>query len=122
MAQMQYPTKKILSSKTALLGLLIVFILLISVVIKNSNQQKKNSQQAIALENEILALEKQNQELDQLIDFFSKQEFVEKQAREKLGLAKPGEKLVIIPKQQLPEKELDQNKSMPELWFKYFFQ
>ena len=79
MAQTRHPIKKILSSKTALFILLIVFILLISAVIKNANQQKKNSKRAIALENEILALENQNQELSQLIDFFSEQEFVEKQ-------------------------------------------
>ncbi len=114
------PAKKFLSSKIVLFSLLIIFIFIISIVIKNSSQQQKNSQKTIELENEILALEKQNQELDQLIDFFSEQEFVEKQAREKLGLAKPGEKMVIIPKQKT-KNELQQNKPMPKLWFEYFF-
>ena len=114
------PIKKILSSKVALSGLLIIFILIISVVIKNTNQQQQNSQRADELKNEIIALEKQNQELNQLIDFFSEQEFIEKQAREKLGLAKPGEKMVIIPEQKTKNK-LQQNKPMPKLWFEYFF-
>lgn len=115
------PVKKILSSKTILLGLLIIFVLIISVVIKNSNLQKKDTQRAIELENEILILEKQNQELDKLINFFSEQKFVEKQAREKLGLAKIGEKMVIIPEQKHQNTVALEHKPMPRLWFEYFF-
>ncbi len=117
-----YTAKKILSSKLAIFCLLIIFILLASVIVKNLNQQKNNTEKAFELENEIFVLEKQNQELSQLIDFFSETEFVEKQAREKLGLAKPGEKLVIIPEQKQENTKTQKNKSMPELWFEYFFQ
>lgn len=73
-------------------------------------------------------LENQNQELEQKAKEVQTPEFVEKEAREKLGLAKEGETVVILPEnfdriakinQSLNNSSLD----LPnwERWWKLFF-
>ena len=50
-----------------------------------------------SLEIEIKSLESRNQELVGLIEYFKTIDFVETEARTKLNLRKPGEKIIIVP-------------------------
>ena len=91
--------KKFLNTKLAVFVLALIFILIILAVVKNLSQQKEIDQSSQKLANEIANLKKQNLELNRLINFFASQEFIEHEAREKLNLAKPGERMVIVPKE-----------------------
>lgn len=78
-------------------------------------------------------LENQNQELEKKAQEVQAPEFIEKEAREKLGLAKEGETVVILPenfeqalRQSQGKLELSSDNSSDDLmnwerWWKLFF-
>jgi hypothetical protein len=63
--------------------------------------------------------------LQELIAYFSTPEFLDKEAREKLNMAKPGENIIIIPKDdnalQITSPSDVNNKKNYALWWNYFF-
>lgn len=74
--------------------------LLISLIIGYSRQILKlikASQGLKTKEEEISLLEKKNQELKQKLEEVKSDSYIENEAREKLGMAKPGEAAVIMP-------------------------
>lgn len=82
------------------------------------------------LEQEVSELENQNEELADLIQYLNTDSFKEKEARTKLGMAKAGEKVVVIPDEALVEEVTTETVdapdnvdelSNPERWFAYFF-
>ena len=79
------------------------------------------------LKKQILSLEKNNNDLTGLVNYFKTTSFQEKELRLKLNLQKPGEHMVVLPGQQTePGVEGVQSvsvKPMPnwQLWWKYFF-
>lgn len=89
-------------------------------------------QQITKLQAEIGDLETKQKKLTDLIDFFSSPLFQEQEARQKLGKAKPGESVVIIPLSnvnaspthpsaaQAPQQQ-EQDVSNPARWWRYFF-
>ena len=60
-----------------------------------------------ALEEEISGLEKNNDNLTHLIEYFKTESYQEKEARQKLGLQKEGEKVVVITEENLEPEELE---------------
>ncbi len=58
------------------------------------------------LEKEIQGLEKRNQELKAGFSQLSDEDYLEKEAREKLGLKKPGEEVVVVLPPPESEKEV----------------
>jgi len=119
--------KKILSSSLAIFALLIVLGLISWAVFNSLSQQKSVDFQAQKLEQEIQELEQQNVELASLIDYFASNEYIEKEAREKLNLAQPGEKVIIIqPSDETNETSNNsasklKTSSSPAYWWNYFF-
>jgi len=93
------------------------------------NQNIKNTQTQIA------NLEKQNRDFENLILYYRSESFREVEARQKLGLKKPGEKVVAVPtknyenyqEETLAEKELvsdlDVSDNSPNWrkWWQLFF-
>ncbi len=74
--------------------------------------------QIIALRTEIQSLERKNRELEVGIYQIDKEYFLEKKAREKFNLKRPGEQAVII---LLPEqKENEIQKQEKEIWWNPF--
>lgn len=87
------------------------------------------------LQQEISDLEGNNQEMSNLIGYFESLDFVEKEARTKLNLKKPGEKVIIVPEttQEISPETLSsaiapdnllaqaEELSNPEKWWQYFF-
>jgi cell division protein FtsB len=51
------------------------------------------------MQKQVAAAEKENQELATKLDYVKSPEFVEKEARDKLGYGKPGETIIVIPEQ-----------------------
>jgi len=84
------------------------------------NQQIKN------LELDVAVLEVKNTELKNLIVYLETDSYKEKQARERFGLAKRGETVLVISGQEAQEfaakeKRGEEPKTNQELWGDYFF-
>ena len=60
-----------------------------------------------ALEEEISSIEKNNDNLTHLIEYFKTESYQEKEARQKLGLQKEGEKVVVITEENIETEELE---------------
>jgi len=94
-----------------------------------------------SLKDEMSGLESKNKELNDLIGYLNTTDFIEQEARSKLNLQKPGERIIIVPSSTeaaLPvtltdnsvesvktdEKSVDASivvGSNPNRWLKYFF-
>ena len=85
---------------------------------KIRERRKELLSQIETLEKEIQNVEKKNQELKAGISESQTEDYLEKEAREKLGLKKPGEEVVAIKKIQSEEKPTEQ-KEEKSLWQKF---
>lgn len=79
----------------ALLGL-VVIILISFPLVKNVSRGYKVNQEIKELEKEITNLESKNSNFKDLISYLESDQFVEEQARLKLGLKKEGETVAVI--------------------------
>lgn len=117
---------KLLYSKSFIVFLIIVLILVIIVLGKESYQYFRISQEIKSLEKSIEELEKENEELARMEKYFNSEDFLEKQARLKLNLAKPGERVIIIKTPEDLEQEVEQEQTIAkeisniQKWFEYF--
>lgn len=78
-----------------------VMVFLIFTNLKISQKKKELSSQLSSLEKEIQILEEKNQQLKTEVSKQETESFLETEARERLGLKKPGEEVVVV----LPPKE-----------------
>jgi len=103
----------------------VIFILLVYLIISSVRsilELKKAGETVVDYEKELVSEEKKNQELKERLKEVQKPEFIEREAREKLGLGKPGESIVIIPKiTVMPPKKEEKNLANWERWWKLFF-
>jgi len=123
---------RILRSKL-LIGAEIIILILISVaLVKELVRRQQIEKEVSTLKKEIASLEKNRLELTDLAQYFNSQAYKEEQAREKLGLAKPGETALIMPdtKNEALEPQGDVTttttatsklSSNPQKWWDYFF-
>ena len=75
----------------------IVILVLFSLALGREFVKKRQIDKEIySLEQEIERLEEDQSEFSELIDYLNTEDFLEKEARLKLGLQKPGETLVVI--------------------------
>jgi len=103
--------------------LVIFFVVSITALLLVSNfkireKRKELLSQIETVKKEIQNLEKKNQEMKAGISESQTQDYLEKEAREKLGLKKPGEEVVAIKKIQTEEKPTEQ-KEEKSLWQKF---
>ncbi len=96
MAEQSTRFKKILSSKITLFLLLLGFIWLVVNLTNVYYKKYKINKEVQDLKQQIAQTEKSNQQISAMIDYLSSQGFLEKEAREKLNMKKPGEEVVII--------------------------
>ncbi len=79
------------------------------------------------LEDEVKRLEGRNKDLYSLIDFVNTNSFAEEEARLKLGLAKPGESVIVIPENNAVNNQgkdkvnLAEEEPNARSWWNYFF-
>ncbi|NLJ75505.1 MAG: septum formation initiator family protein [Firmicutes bacterium] len=78
--------------------------------LKNASQNYKLKQDIITLQKEIEALELRGRQLEEEIANWQSPEYVERVAREELGLVKPGETVYILSKPLTSDVELDVEK------------
>lgn len=103
---------------------LLIIITLVSFAINTTrqilkvNQAKgKFNQAATKLEN----LKAENEKLKAEVQFRQTPEFVEKEARDKLGLVKEGETEVILPKGEQQKEQTPKNERGLKFWFDRLF-
>lgn len=112
----------------AIFGIVIIGMALTKEIIHKIEVRKQIS----GLEVEIAQLEQQNSELSDLMDYFQSSSYLEKEAREKLGLKTNGENVVIIPQTSNNLNNVDNQEtasaqttssqvSNPIKWKQYFF-
>ncbi|HPI67458.1 MAG TPA: septum formation initiator family protein [bacterium] len=116
-------TTNYFSTKTLFWLLCLIFLFTSFAIYKQLNRQKQIDLSNEKIKNDIVQLEAQNKELEQLIAYFSSSEFVEKEAREKLNMAKPGEKTLVITqdKNTIINNQEKKQTSNPLGWWQYFF-
>lgn len=132
--------KKLLSSKIFLLVIVFVLISLIIAFGRESYRKYELSKEIDDLETQIAQLENTNQQMANLMDYFKKESYLEKEARLKLNLKKPEEKVVIISEEDTRYEEVDNDDSQDSIsndleeinsprqdsnfwkWWEYFFQ
>lgn len=80
------------------------------------------------LKAEISQLQQQGKDLDSLIAYLESGDFTEREAREKLGLANPGESVLIVPQGEVSQsaapngaQPISKEANNPLLWFRFFF-
>ncbi len=74
-------------------------------------------------------IRKENEKLSQRVEIFKSEEFVEGQLRDKLGLAKEGETIIVLPDEETIKKLAPRDEKEEEIlpdpnwkkWFKLFF-
>ena len=114
--------------------IIILAAILGSSFFKNYSENRSIDSDLESLKKEIESLEKSNQDLGQLIEYFNSSFFVEKEAREKMGLKKDGETVLVLEDAVKYEEDdslnIDKSKNehiasnenfLPKLWWNYFF-
>ncbi|MFH1611884.1 MAG: septum formation initiator family protein [bacterium] len=97
MAQSNKKTiRKILGSKTFLVLILFALIGIVLSVGRESYNKYQLTKEINKLKGDIEKIEGRNSQLADLMDYFSEDSFLEKEAKVKLNLQKPGEKVVIF--------------------------
>jgi len=123
----------------AFVGLIIIILISIPLS-KNISQRYKINQQVKQLQQEIANLQNKNIDLKQFVSYLESNQFIEEQARLKLGLKKEGEQVAVVETQGGQEKEgsatttsifnipglameqLSKPITNAQRWWKYFFE
>ncbi len=125
--------KKILGSKVALFFVVLALIALTINLGRESYRKHQLNNEINKLQAEIDKSEKRNKQLADLMEYFKEESHLEKEARLKLNLKKPGERVVILRDSQIngtSSNDLDNNQeddSSKEKknnwwqWWEYFF-
>ena len=104
-----------------IVSFLILIYLIISSV-KSILEFQKSGLTVTEYARELKEIEKKNQEFKLRLEEVKKPEFIEKEAREKLGMGKSGESIVIMPKITIMPKKVKEGKLANwEKWWQLFF-
>lgn len=93
--------KIFLRSRWCVFFLLLAFIWLGLVLVKAIYKKYQLGREIESLKMEIAKMDGQERELIQLIDYFGNQDYLEKEAREKLNLKREGEKALMVAEEDL---------------------
>jgi cell division protein FtsL len=122
---------KIISGLFFLAGLTV--LVLIGISLGKETYRKRQVQKEIeGLQDQVNQLNQENSELNNLIAYFSTQEFQEKEAREKLNLQKDNEQMVVLRKELAGKKDEESTETQTTVapedpspnwqkWLKHFF-
>lgn len=102
-----------------LLGIIVVLLLLIKNIVSSISSLQQNSRIVSDLKQQEQEELQKRDFLKQQLYFSNTQEFVETQAREKLGMVKPGEKIVIVPPRQAEQEQSVEFDNTPN-WKKWW--
>lgn len=105
----------IFSSKIFLFFVFVILLILGSSLGREFYRKYRLQKEFDSLKSEIDKLENKNQDLASMLEYLNKESNLEKEARRRLNLKKPGENVVVIlpPEQSLPRQ--DENPSRGDL-------
>jgi cell division protein FtsB len=128
---MKINTEEILRSRWFLFLSIVIILYFFWALGKMAWQNYQVNQQIKNLESEVAQIENDNQKLSDLIAYFQTETFKEQEAREKLGLVMPGEKVLVFPgndkntENGIVETVTKQNNEVSEpnykKWWSFFF-
>ena len=98
MVKLGKKTKRVLSSKIFLFAIVLILILILIGLVRETYNKYKLASEIDQLKANIERLEGDNQQLAGLMDYFKDDSYLEKEARIKLNLKKPGETVVVLSK------------------------
>ncbi|MGE5297669.1 MAG: FtsB family cell division protein [Acidobacteriaceae bacterium] len=116
--------KDILKSRFTTVVLVGMLAMVMFVTAKLLVQKREVDTEIGQLKSESDRINRENQQLSELIKYLGTSEYAERQAREQLNMQKPGEQVVVLPKesdQQNSASETAPVKSNPRKWLDYFF-
>ena len=109
----------------------IAFMLVTYALFKETYKKYQIQKEVETLRFEAEDLEKKNEKMRGLVEYFKTDNYSEKEAREKLNLKKEGEKVVVLRSDDSPNKEVrpgtedlprqEINMPNPIKWWDYFF-
>lgn len=116
------------SKLTLAIGIILVLFAFVSFGRELYNRIQVN-QEISRLEQQVRELESRKTRLTNLIEYFESPLFQEQEAREKLGLAKPGESVVVVPTTNTSptasasgtDETTGSEIANPKKWWQYFF-
>lgn len=87
-----------------LIASIVIFLILVSSLVKSLKRIAEG--RAIVMRNEakLEKIQKENEKLEEQLKIIQSDEFVEKQLRNKLGLVKEGEIVVVLPEAEIVKK------------------
>ncbi len=129
---------KILTSRYFFVGAILVLFLLSLGVVKKMARDYTIDAEIDRLKAEMQGLEKTNNEFSDAVEYLQSDRFIEDEAREKLGMRKSGESVIVITNEKEETRSgeehreflkvagaesvsFEQTPSNPELWWRYFF-
>lgn len=92
----------------------IVFLIAVQNIVRNTYSLWQRQNVVLEAENELERVKKENIELKNKLEVVTEPGFSEREARDKLLFSKPGEKIVLLPKE--PEKVLSVNDNTLSNW------
>ncbi len=122
------PSGKIMFRLTAFLVVAVVFSL-VSALSKEFYREYKIKKDIETLKAEIEAMEKDNYQLSQLLDYYKTEEYREAEARKRLNLKAEGEQVVMIDEKKSSTEEIAAQEEAVRhsglsnriKWWNYFF-
>lgn len=110
------------------LFLIILTLILIVGLAQNVVRMKKASQRVLEAEMRVEKVRRENEELRAKLNEVQGEEYIEKQLRDKLGLAKEGEIVIVLPDEETLRKfaprEVEEEETLPDpnwkRWLKLF--
>ncbi len=108
------------------LGGTFTLLLLIALALGQETYRKYQITQEIQQQRQsIQQLSRENQDLEDLVSYLQTDNYRERVARERLGLQRDGELVVVVPEEDavlVPEEDpLLLERTNPERWWRYFF-
>ncbi len=106
-------------------NLLLIVLLVLSVVkvVREAIVRYEINKEIASLENQLNELDNKSNKLGDMINYLKTDQYIEKEARTKLNLVKPGEKQINFTSStdSLARVDSDKGSSNYTKWFNYFF-
>ena len=80
---------------------------------------KGTAQKVVDAQNRLEALKAENEQLKHELDYKKSDKFAEEEIRNKLGLAKPGEEVYVVPKENSEQLTVNSSQSDKTNWQKW---
>ncbi|MDO8269428.1 MAG: septum formation initiator family protein [Candidatus Levybacteria bacterium] len=115
---------RFVNTKTVILLIIIVVLLLvIKNIVASIISLRQNSQIVTSLKQQEILEKEKKRFLQQQFYYVTTPQFIENEAREKLGMVKPGEHIVLAPPPSEPQKQPDTTDYSPnwKKWWRLFF-